>query len=55
MGSGLRNLDDLRIICSPDRHYYKEYWGIAKPGPEVPCKWGAPAAAMKGGAYNRRR
>ena len=38
-----------------DTHYYKQYWGIAKPGPDVECKWGAPAAAMATGAYNRRR
>lgn len=38
-----------------DTHYYRQYWGIAKPGPEVECKWGAPAAAMATGAYNRRR
>jgi hypothetical protein len=35
--------------------YYKQYWCIAKPGPEVECKWGAPAAAMTTGACSRRQ
>jgi hypothetical protein len=38
-----------------DTHYHKQFWGIAKPGPDVECKWGAPVAAMATGAFNRKR
>ena len=27
-------------------HYYKEYWGVAAPGPQVECKWGVPVTAL---------
>jgi hypothetical protein len=29
-------------------HYYKEYWGVAAPGPEVETKWGVPVEALDG-------
>eukprot|EP01052_Picozoa_sp_SAG31_P046528 SAG31_NODE_8937_length_1360_cov_1.603489_2_plen_93_part_00 len=31
-----------------DTHYYKSYWGVAAPSPEVPTKWGVPLTALDG-------
>ena len=48
-------LGETRTVIGPllpeegiDTHYYKKYWGVAKPGPDVETKWGVPVAALDG-------